>query len=140
MDDLALLSFTGRRSGRLYTVPVGYHELDGHGVVLTASPWRVNLTGGADVEVEHLGRQIPMRAESDRGPTRRGAESTARCCRGSSSSKAKLAIGLEVIGDQIPTDAEIEEAVGGDRSSSCDHAEATGDQPRSGDVPARAAL
>ena len=73
MDDLALLSFTGRRSGRLYTVPVGYHELDGHGVVMTASPWRANLRGGADVEVVHNGRRIPMRAESDRGPARRGA-------------------------------------------------------------------
>ena len=39
IDDLALLSFTGRRSGRLYTVPVGYHELDGHGVVSTGTAW-----------------------------------------------------------------------------------------------------
>ena len=31
-------------------------------------------------------------------------------------SKAKLGIGLEAIGDRIPTDAEIEEAVGGNRS------------------------
>jgi hypothetical protein len=26
IDDLALLSFTGRKTGRRYTVPVGYHE------------------------------------------------------------------------------------------------------------------
>ena len=115
MDDLALLSFTGRRSGRLYTVPVGYHELDGHGVVMTASPWRANLRGGADVEVVHNGRRIPMRAELIEDP-HDVAQVYSALLQRIVLSKAKLAIGLEVIGDRIPTDAEIEEAVGGRRS------------------------
>ena len=115
MDDLALLSFTGRRSGRLYTIPVGYHELDGHGVVLTASPWKANLRGGADVEVEHNGRRIPMRADLIEDP-HEVAQVYSALLRTIALSKAKLAIGLEVIGDRIPTDAEIEEAVGGRRS------------------------
>lgn len=115
MDDLALLSFTGRRSGRLYTVPVGYHELDGHGVILTASAWRANLRGGADVIVEHDGRRIPMRAELIEDP-HEVAQVYSALLRTVELSKAKLAIGLEVIGDRLPTDEEIEEAVGGRRS------------------------
>jgi hypothetical protein len=115
IDDLALLSFTGRRSGRLYTVPVGYHEIDGHGVVMTASPWRVNLRGGADVEVEHNGRRMPMRAELIEDP-HEVAQVYSALLRKIVLSKAKLEIGLEVIGDTIPTDEEIEEAVGGRRA------------------------
>jgi hypothetical protein len=115
MHDLALLSFTGRRSGRLYTVPVGYHELEGHGVVLTASAWRANLRGGADVMVEHDGRRIPMRAELIEDP-HEVAQIYSALLRKIVLSKAKLAIGLEVIGDRIPTEEEIEEAVGGRRA------------------------
>ena len=115
MDDLALLTFTGRRSGRRYTVPVGYHELDGHGVVLTASPWKTNLRGGADVGVEHSGRRMPMRAELIEDP-HEVAQVYSALLRKIALSKAKLAIGLEVIGDRIPTEEEIEEAVGGRRA------------------------
>jgi hypothetical protein len=115
MKDLALLSFTGRKTGRRYTVPVGYHELDGNGVVLTASRWRVNLRGGADVEVEHLGRQVPMRAELIDDP-HEVAQIYSALLRTIALKEAKLAIGLEVIRDRIPTEAEIEEAVGGRRS------------------------
>jgi len=115
IDDLALLSFTGRRSGRLYTVPVGYHELDGNGVVLAASQWKANLRGGADVEIVHDGRRMPMRAELIEEP-HEVAQIYGKLLRKIELSKAKLAIGLEVIGDRIPTDEEIEEAIGGRRS------------------------
>ena len=115
IDDLVLLSFTGRRTGRRYTVPVGYHELDGDGVIMTASAWKANLKGGADVEVEHNGRRIPMRAELIEDP-HEVAQVYSALLRKIDLSKAKLAIGLEVIGDRIPTDVEIEEAVGGRRA------------------------
>jgi F420H(2)-dependent quinone reductase len=115
IDDLALLSFTGRRSGRRYTVPVGYHELEGHGVVLTTSPWKANLRGGADVEVEHKGRRMPMRAELIEDP-HAVAQVYGALLRMIELSKAKLAIGLEVIGDKIPTEEEIERAVGDRRA------------------------
>ena len=59
---LLLLHLTGRRTGRGYTVPVGYHELDGVPSVLTNSGWRVNLRGGADIEVTLQGRRRPARA------------------------------------------------------------------------------
>ncbi|HEX4940979.1 MAG TPA: nitroreductase/quinone reductase family protein [Actinomycetota bacterium] len=115
IDDLALLSFTGRKSGRLFTVPVGYHELDGEGVILTASGWRANLRGGADVDVVHKGRRIPMRAELIEEP-REVARIYSALLRTVALSKAKLAIGLEVRGDRMPTVEEIEEAVGGRRA------------------------
>ena len=108
------MSFTGRRTGRLYTVPVGYHELDGHGVVMTASPWRANLRGGADVEVVHNGRRISMRAELIEDPHAVAQvysallRVTAR--EGEADHRARSDR------RRNPTDAEIEEAVGGRRS------------------------
>jgi hypothetical protein len=115
IDDLALLSFTGRKTGRRYTVPVGYHELDGDGVILTASGWKANLRGGADVEVMHLGRQMSMRAELIEEP-HEVARIYGAVLRQVELAKAKLAVGLEVIGDRIPTEEEIEQAVGGRRA------------------------
>jgi hypothetical protein len=63
IHELALLSFRGRRTGRRYTVPVAYHELDGEPLILTSSGWKANLRAGADVEFLHEGRRVPMRAE-----------------------------------------------------------------------------
>ena len=62
---LLLLSFTGRRSGREYTTPVGYEELDGALYVTsqTDRTWWRNLRGGAAVTVRLRGEQREGRAE-----------------------------------------------------------------------------
>lgn len=52
----ALLEFTGRRSGRRYRVPVGWHHVNGMTIVFTPAPWRANFSGGAPVVVHHGGR------------------------------------------------------------------------------------
>jgi hypothetical protein len=40
IQELALLSFVGRRSGKHYEAPVEYHELDGEHLILTAAARR----------------------------------------------------------------------------------------------------
>ena len=115
MHDLALLSFTGRKTGRRYSVPVAYHELGEHGVILTARTWRVNLRGGAEVEVVHDGVSRPMRAELIEDP-REVALIYEELLRHVVLSKAKLSIGLEVVGDEIPTEEQIERAIAGRRA------------------------
>jgi len=47
----ALLEFTGRRSGRRFLVPVGWHEIDSRHVAITPAPWRVNFRDGIPVTV-----------------------------------------------------------------------------------------
>ncbi len=54
---LMLLSITGRRTGRTYTVPVGRHEFNGTLVVSVSGGWRYNLRGGAPVRVTLDGRE-----------------------------------------------------------------------------------
>lgn len=47
----ALLEFTGRRSGRRFLVPVGWHEIDSRHVAITPAPWRANFRDGIPVTV-----------------------------------------------------------------------------------------
>lgn len=49
---MAVLEFTGRRSGRRFVVPVGVHEVRGHRVVFTEARWRHNFAGGRDVTMQ----------------------------------------------------------------------------------------
>jgi hypothetical protein len=114
MHDLALLTVTGRRSGKRYAIPVGYHDVHGEGIVLTASTWRKNLRGGADVDVIHEGRTRRMHAELVEEPgavadvygtmlERVGVRHSVR-------------VGLRVAGDEMPTHDELVEALGGRRA------------------------
>jgi hypothetical protein len=51
-----LLTFHGRRSGRLYRVPVNFHLVEGRPMAFTEAPWRLNFAGGAPVTVTHRGK------------------------------------------------------------------------------------
>lgn len=110
MHELALLSFTGRRTGHRYTIPVGYHELDGDGIVLTASGWRANLRGGADVDVTHDGVTRAMRAELIEDPDE-VARIYGALLRQVGSKRAATKVGLKVLVDRMPTDDEIRQAI-----------------------------
>src|SRR4051812_50117701 len=61
IDALAVLEFTGRRTGRRYRVVTGWHVLDGDGVVFTPAVWRGKFASGAGAK----GR--PRRADPEMG-------------------------------------------------------------------------
>jgi F420H(2)-dependent quinone reductase len=61
--ELMLLHVTGRRSGRVYVVPVGRHHHDGRLVASAGGTWRRNLAGGAALEVTLDGRRRPAHGE-----------------------------------------------------------------------------
>src|SRR5919201_997478 len=54
---LMLLTYTGRKSGKRYTIPVGYARDGETLVVFSSRSWRRNLRGGAPVEVLLQGRR-----------------------------------------------------------------------------------
>src|SRR4029079_8553348 len=62
MEPLAVLRFTGRRSGKQRDIPVGLHSINGRMTVFTDRPWRMNFEGGTDVLVMHGGRTESGRA------------------------------------------------------------------------------
>jgi hypothetical protein len=55
---LAVLEFSGRKTGRRYRIPVGLHTVDGSRVVFTPSGWRLNFRGGAPVTITHRGGTV----------------------------------------------------------------------------------
>ena len=65
----ALLEFAGRRTGRHYRVPAGWHQADGVPVVFTPAPWRANFVDGAPVTVHHRGRTFEMTGTLVTAPT-----------------------------------------------------------------------
>ncbi|WP_328930695.1 hypothetical protein OG429_40875 (plasmid) [Streptomyces sp. NBC_00190] len=69
-EHLALLHFTGRRSGGAHTVPAGVHRLADGLVIATGSAWRHNFAGGADGELTWRGRREPVRFELVTDPER----------------------------------------------------------------------
>jgi hypothetical protein len=57
-----VLHLNGRKTGRRYDIPVGYVDMEGKLAVVTVAGWRVNLRGGAGVEVTLRGRRRPAHA------------------------------------------------------------------------------
>lgn len=56
--NLLLLTFTGRKSGKIFTTPVGYVRQGGSLTVLTHSAWWKNLIGGVPVSVRIQGKNV----------------------------------------------------------------------------------
>jgi hypothetical protein len=65
---LALLDFTGRRSGKRFSVVVGWHSLDGLPVVITPASWRANFTGGRNATVRSRARSTELIGTLDADP------------------------------------------------------------------------
>lgn len=98
-----LLSVTGRRSGRSYTVPVTRHEQpDGSLVVSAAGSWRHNLQAGTDVRVTLEGRERTARVTPVQDADR-AAEVFAELLDRSSARD----VGVKVNVDRSPTPEEI---------------------------------
>jgi hypothetical protein len=65
---LMLLHVTGRKTGRVYRVPVNRQEVAGRLCTFTDGAWRHNLRGGVSIEVTLEGRKKPARAELEEDP------------------------------------------------------------------------
>ncbi len=61
--NLMVLTFSGRRSGKRYSTPVGYLQEGNQLIVFTHSDWWKNLRGGAPVEVRLRGKIRHGKAE-----------------------------------------------------------------------------
>ena len=59
---LLLLTFTGHKSGKQFTTPVGYERWDDKLIVMTRRPWWKNFQGGAAVKLLFQGKNRPAMA------------------------------------------------------------------------------
>jgi hypothetical protein len=108
---LMVLHVKGRRTGRVYDVPVGRHELDGQLLTFGGGAWRVNLRGGADLEVTIDGRRRRAHAVLEEDPDR-VAEIFDRLLRRLGPKRANR-VGLKVNVDRPPTLDEVRAGTAG---------------------------
>ena len=106
-----VLHVRGRRTGRVYDVPVGRHELDGRLMTFGGGAWKVNLRGGADLEVTIDGRRRAAHAELEDDPER-VTEIFDRLLRGLGNKRANR-LGLKVNVDRPPTLEEMRAGTAG---------------------------
>jgi hypothetical protein len=74
---LALLEFTGRRSGIVRRVVVGWHRDGTTAIVLTPAPWRANFDHGHPSTVFWCGRRSTVIGTLDTEPARIAAKLSA---------------------------------------------------------------
>jgi deazaflavin-dependent oxidoreductase (nitroreductase family) len=109
-QQLLLLHVTGRKSGRRLVFPVAYRDAgDGRLLVLTNSPWRVNLRDRPDVAVTLLGRQRPARAQLVEDPDA-VAEVYRSLIEAAGHAKAGRRMGIRINVPRTPTHAELADA------------------------------
>lgn len=65
---MMVLNFTGRKSGRQFSIPVSAHHVDNNLYALASAGWTANFRDGANAEVLHDGRKTTMRGELIRDP------------------------------------------------------------------------
>jgi hypothetical protein len=109
-DQLLLLHYAGRKSGRRFDVPAGYHMIDGVPSVLTSSGWRHNFAGGREIEVTLRGKRRPAYAVLVDEP----GEVTSvyqRLIEEWGLKQARRRLGLRVNVDRVPTAAELRSAI-----------------------------
>ena len=110
-DSVLVLHLTGRKTGRRYDIPVGYVDMEGKLTVVTVARWRVNLRGGADVEVTRHGCLRPMHALLDEDPAS-VAVSYQRMIDHIGWKKAQRQLGISLPGGRAPTLVELNDAAG----------------------------
>jgi len=107
---LMVLSFTGRKTGRPFSIPVSAHVIDNDLYALTGAPWKQNFRGGAPAQVVYDGNNTAMRGEliRDRAVV---SDLYLRCAQGYGVARAQRTIGLKFRDQRIPTLDEFAEAV-----------------------------
>jgi hypothetical protein len=113
-EQLMVVSFTGRKTGHRYSVPVSAHRIDDQLYALTGAPWKRNFRDGADADVLLDGKSAAMRGEliEDR-PVVAGLYH--RCAESYGAKTAQRSMGLKFRDQRIPTLEEFTEAVERDK-------------------------
>lgn len=109
-NQFMVLNFTGRKTGRPYSIPLSAHLIDGQLYALTGAGWKQNFRGGGPVQVVYDGKSTAMRGEliRDRGAV---SDLLSRCAESYGVQRAQRMIGLKFRDQRIPTRDEFAEAV-----------------------------
>jgi hypothetical protein len=102
MKDFMVVSFTGRKTGRAFSVPVSAHRIDGDLYVILNAGWKYNFKDGAPAEVRHAGKTAKMRGQLVTDPAT-VAQLAVRAATSYGAKKAQRSMGMKFRGNAIPT-------------------------------------
>jgi hypothetical protein len=107
---LMVVSFTGRKSGRQYSIPLSAHMVNDVLYALTAAPWKHNFRDGAAAQVMHDGKTTSMHGEliADRAQV---ADIYSRAAESYGAKSAQRAMGLKFADQRVPSRDDFAQAV-----------------------------
>ena len=109
-NQLMVVNFTGRKSGRHYSIPLSAHVIDDILYAMTSETWKNNFREGAAAQVLHDGKTTTMRGEliTDKALI---ADLYSRCAESYGVKRAERTMGLGFRDHQMPTRDQFAEAV-----------------------------
>ncbi len=109
-NQLMVVNFTGRKSGRHFSIPLSAHLIDGILYAMTGKVWKNNFRDGATAQILHDGKTTTMRGEliTDQAHV---ADLYSRCVESYGVKRAERAMGLGFRDHQMPTRDQFAEAV-----------------------------
>lgn len=109
LKQFMVVSFTGRKTGRRFSVPVSAHHLDGDLYVILEAGWKHNFRDGAPVDVLHNGRSRHMHGQLINDPAA-VADIVHRVAQSYGAKKAQQTMGLKFSDSSVPSREEFEAA------------------------------
>lgn len=99
---LMVVSFTGRKSGRQYAIPLSAHRIDNDVYALTGAPWKANFRDGATAEILLDGKTTTMHGEliGDRAAV---ADLYRRCAESYGVKRAERSMGMKFRDGRLPS-------------------------------------
>jgi hypothetical protein len=109
-NQFMVVDFSGRKSGRHYSIPLSAHLIDGILYATTGAMWKNNFRDGAAAQVLHDGKTTTMRGEliTDKALI---TDLYSRCAESYGVKRAERAMGLGFPDHQMPTRDQFAEAV-----------------------------
>lgn len=109
-QQLMVLNFTGRKTGRQFRIPVSAHVIDGELYALAGAVWKQNFRDGAPAQVLYDGKTTAMRGELIRDRAKL-PDLYLKCAQGYGVKRAQRMMGLKFRDHRIPTRDEFAEAI-----------------------------
>jgi hypothetical protein len=109
-NQLMVVDFTGRKSGRPYSLVLSAHVIDNILYAMTGATWKNNFRDGAAAQVLHDGKTTTMRGEliTDKAHV---ADLYSRCAESYGVKRAERVMGIGFRDHQMPTRDQFAEAV-----------------------------
>jgi hypothetical protein len=101
-QQLMVVSFSGRKSGRHYSIPLSAHMIDNILYAMTGAPWKHNFRNGAAAQILHQGKTTTMRGELITD-TALVADLYSRCAESYGVKRAQREMGLKFAGERMPS-------------------------------------